>query len=160
MTWDVGRGMWTKRIPLSRSATNLAWSNDGEFLVYGGGEGDGSARVLQSESWRQLARFAFPSGASSNTPGVTPSRVRVRISPSGNLASAANSRNGVVFEIHRDRPIVILPSTVKPGPVALSANGKRAAFRTMNRTISVVDTDHSASGPPSNAKRCCRGRCS
>ena len=133
VTWDVGRGVWTKRVPLSRSATNLAWSHDGEFLVYGGGEGDGSARVLQSESWRQLARFAFPSGASSNTPGATPPQVHVRISPSGNLASAANSRNGVVFEIHRDRPIVILPSTVKPGPVALSANGRRVAFRTMNR---------------------------
>lgn len=140
VTWDVGRGVWTKRLALTRSATNLDWSDDGEFLVYGGGEGDGAARVLQSESWRQLARFAFPIDATSLTPAVSPSAVLVRISPSANLASAAVSNRAVVFEIHQDRAVVTLPAAVKPGAVALSRNAGRAAFRTIDGRVSVVDT--------------------
>ena len=119
-------------------ATNVHWSDDGEFLAYGGKEGDGAARVVQSESWRQLARFAFPVDATSRTPGLTPPAIRVHLSPNGELASATDGYRSAVFEIHRDRPIVTLPANTLPKPVALSRDGRRAAFRVTGKIV-VVD---------------------
>jgi WD40 repeat protein len=139
VTWKVPEGMSTKRISLQRSATNVDWSTDSEFLAYGGAEGDGSARILQSESWRQLARFAFPIAASSITPGVSPPAVRVRMSPSGTLASAADGNRAAVFEIHTDRAIATLPADARPGPVAISGDDTRVAFRTLDRKVAVID---------------------
>ena len=136
VTWDVPRGVWTKRVALSTAPTSRSWSDDGEFLAFGGGEGDGAARVLQSESWRQLARFAF------SFPGTTLMRtpqIFVRLSPSGTLASAADGNRAVVFEIHQDRPVAMLPADVKPGPAALSGDGRRTAFRTTGQKVVVVD---------------------
>jgi WD40 repeat protein len=144
VTWDVGSGTWTKRMSLRRAGTNLDWSLDGEFLGYGTDEGDGSARVLQSESWRQLARFAFLLTLS-NTPAASPSAVRVRVSPSGDLASATDANRAAVFEVHHDRPAVTVPPSARPGPIALSGDGTRAAFRSVDRKMVVIE---SASGRP------------
>jgi WD40 repeat protein len=138
--WDVAGAVWTKRLALPRTATNLHWSGDGEFLAYGAGEGDGSARLLQSGSWRQLARFAFPIQVSSTTPGFSPPAVYVRLSPAGDLVSATDGNRAAIFEIHHDQPVVTLPDKSRPGPVALSRDGKRAAFRTADKTIVVVET--------------------
>ena len=139
VTWKVADGTWTKRISLRRSATNVDWSADSEFLAYGGDEGDGAARILQSESWRQLARFAFPMTVSSTTPGVSPPAVRVRMSPSGAFASAADSNRAAVFEIHADRAVATLPPDARPGPVAISGDDTRVAFRTVDRKVAVID---------------------
>jgi WD40 repeat protein len=139
VTWDVARGTWTRRLPIARPATNVHWSGDGEFLAYGSGEGDGSTRVLQSESWRQLARFAFPTDASSRTPGFSPSAVRVQLSPTGDLASATDGNRSAIFEIHHDRTAVILPAKAQVGPVALSRDGKRVVFRAVGKLV-VFDT--------------------
>jgi WD40 repeat protein len=136
VTWDVARGTFTSRRPVSR-ATNMHWSDDGEFLAYGS---DGAARVLQSESWRQLARFAFPADASSTTPAVSPSEVVVRLSPAGDLASATDGQRSAIFEIHHDRPVITLPADAPAGAVALSADGKRAAFRAAGGKIVVAKT--------------------
>jgi WD40 repeat protein len=137
--WRVPEGTWARRIGLRRSATNVDWSADSEFLAFGSDEGDGSARVLQSESWRQIARFAFPIDVSSTTPGVSPPAVRVRMSPSGTLASAADSNRAAVFEIHSDRAVATLPPDARPGPVAISGDDTRVAFRTVDRKVAVID---------------------
>jgi hypothetical protein len=137
MLWSVPRGVFTGTVPLPATPTTIEWSDDGEFVALGGGESDGAARVLQSESWRQLARFAF--SFSSDTLMRTP-QLFVHVSPSGNLAAASDSNRAVVFEIHQDRPVVTLPSDVSPGPVALSGDGRRAAFRSLNRKVVVLDT--------------------
>jgi WD40 repeat protein len=139
VAWNVESGAWERRLALRRSATNLHWSDDAEFVGYGSGQEDGSARIVQSDSWRQLARFAFPISDASTTLIFDPSPVRVRVSPSGDLASAANNSRAAVFEIHHDRPIVTLPPNLNPGPVALSGDGQRVGFRTREQQAVVID---------------------
>ncbi len=136
--WDVLRGVWTKRISLPIATTNAAWSEDGEFLAYGSGDNDGSARVLQAASFRQLARFAVPVNVSSLTPVNQAEQVRVSLSPAGDLASASGPRSTSVFETHRDRPIVALPLNTGPGAVSLSGDVKRVAFHTIEGKVAVV----------------------
>ncbi len=41
VAWNVESGAWERRLALRRSATNLHWSDDAEFVGYGGGRGTG-----------------------------------------------------------------------------------------------------------------------
>lgn len=134
--WDVARGAWTKRFALPATPTTRSWTDDGELLAIGGGDGDGAVRVFQRESWRQLAGFAF---SFSGTTSMRTPQVFAQVSPSGSLASATDGTRAVIFEVHQDRPVVTLPSNARAAAVALSADGRRTAFRTTSEQVVVID---------------------
>ncbi len=133
--WDVRLGAWVKRIPLRDRVANLTWSADSEFLAFGTQMG-GYMRVLQSESWRPLARYVYapPAGSLERPP-----EVRASLSPTGDLASATGPNFTAVFKSHRDRAIITLPETAVARPVAISGDGMRVAFQTLDRNIVVSE---------------------
>jgi len=115
---DVEKGMDLTRIKLLDSGGIADWSLDGELLVVGTGERDGSTNVFQTGSWRRSARLKNQGSVRTES---------VAISPDGDLVASRANRVIVVFEAHQGVPLGYLREPGGPTPVAFSADGKIVA---------------------------------
>jgi WD40 repeat protein len=121
---DIENGRDLTRISLRDSAGLLAWSRDGELLVAGTGERDGSTSVFRVGSWRRLARLNQAVGVEA-----------IAISPNGDLIASRAGRMTTVFESEQGAPLVHLRETGRPSRVAVSADGKIIAGVLDQKTV-------------------------
>jgi len=115
---DLDKGMDLARIKLLDSVGVVDWSHDGELLVVGTGERDGSTSVFQTGSWRRLARLKHQGTVRVES---------VAVSPNGDLIASRANRTITVFAAHQDVPLGHLREPGGPTPVAFSADGKIVA---------------------------------
>lgn len=105
-------------LALPDSARNVDWSEDGEFLVVGTGDRDGSTSVFQVGSWRPLARWKHQGMVAIEA---------VAIGPDGDLVASRANKTTTIFQANQDVPLVHMSAPGELGRTAFSADGKTIA---------------------------------
>ena len=144
---DLDNGGGVTTLTLQDSARRVGWSGDGEFLVAGTGDRDGSTSVFQVGSWRHLARWKHQGMVAVEA---------VAISPHGDLVASRANKTTTIFQAHQGVPLVHMGEPGELGRAAFSADGKTIAGVFDRDALFLFRAD--ADRPPVPAGQCKNAR--
>ena len=144
---DLDNGGGVTTLTLQDLARWVDWSEDGELLVAGTGDRDGSTSVFQVGSWRRLARWKHQGMVAVEA---------VAISPDGDLVASRANKTTTIFQAHQDMPLVHMGAPGELGRTAFSADGKTIAGVFDRDALFLFRAD--ADRPPVPAGQCKNAR--